>query len=316
MADYKLSNVGKEYIDRSRTTFKVAHASGEYLMQRYPVVTHQDIRFASANKEYLLKMPTRMYAAVAVGEYLMQRYPTKTRHDIRFSHLNKEYLLKMPVRMYIGNISREFITQDTPVVDRYDFRMQWLNRELIYRVIPYKLQSVNREIIYKYLEKPTIKGQVVQAVNYAVMHAVWPTLNDTISAERVVQSRQLVTVKSPAMPFYWSNTRVSQEFVQVLQSKPSYVQGVQHTKQVRALVAGEANYTLAEDVWSKSSNRQTVMLSCQSIDIPYQPVSGEYMRQNRLLVVQADVKPFWISPVSNKLIADAGGAVIAGRVHL
>lgn len=122
-------------------------------------------------------------------------------------------------------------------------------------------------------------------------------LDQVISAESVKQVYQMDVQASDDMPFLWSYTRVPQMRELVLQARPNVVQSYDMSKQVRALAVGRFNYTIPSDVWSKENVGQVVALVLQSIDIPYQPTSGEYVLQQTMQVLQAsDPLPMWTSP--------------------
>ncbi|QJI52253.1 hypothetical protein [Cronobacter phage JC01] len=126
-----------------------------------------------------------------------------------------------------------------------------------------------------------------------------PPVSQVISYESVRQTVMLTSMLYGAMPFPLSYTRAKQLHQLVLQAKPISTISYESVKQVRNLAATQFNYIIPGDVWSKSSAAQTVMLVCQSLTIPYTPTSGEYLRQNLMLVaLQSAPMPIRISRVT------------------
>lgn len=149
--------------------------------------------------------------------------------------------------------------------------------------------------------EPGVPTYVREAQMLVAQNLPVPALNTVISKESAAQVRQLVAQKSDPLVFPWSMTRAAQAVMLVAQRRPITTQSYEKVPQVRQLVSARFNYTIPEDVWSKMRAGQTVMLVAQSLDIPYQPTSGEFVRQQRVLVAQqSDPMPMWTSPASVK----------------
>lgn len=124
-------------------------------------------------------------------------------------------------------------------------------------------------------------------------------LSQVISYERVRQNVMLTSMLYGAMPFPISYTRAAQLAEMVLVAKPITTLSYESVAQVRSMAVAQFNYVIPEDIWSRSAVAETVMLVCQSLTIPYTPTSGEYVRQQSMLVaVKSDPMPIRTSPVS------------------
>lgn len=146
----------------------------------------------------------------------------------------------------------------------------------------------------KEVGSPTYVGQTYDLVTQASPQR---PVDQVISREFVKQAYQMGVSAADPMPFLWSYTRSAQMRELVLQARPNVVQSYDMSKQVRMAVVGRFNYTIPGDIWSSSRASQQVMLVLQSLDIPYTPTSGEFVRQQFLVVLQASAPlPIWTSP--------------------
>lgn len=136
---------------------------------------------------------------------------------------------------------------------------------------------------------PLLRNEVTQA------QPVRP-LSQVISYETVKQVYTASTSKVTDYTFPWSITRVAG--VRILFTQRRLISVISYTRvaQMRVLASSAANFNPVDEVISTSRAAQLMQLTVQSIDIPYQPTSGVYARQARVLFTQSSPLPMWTSP--------------------
>lgn len=140
---------------------------------------------------------------------------------------------------------------------------------------------------------------VPQLTEMATQKKDVPPLSEVISYERVTLAALQVTIKYPDLdvPFPLSTMRSAQLIEMVVQAKPVSVQSYEKAAQIKSMAVSRFNYTIPGDLWSMQQTAQSYILVCQSLDIPYQPQSGVFARQNVVQVVMAsEPLPIWTSP--------------------
>ena len=136
---------------------------------------------------------------------------------VTVSHLDREMLYKDPTKMTVAQLAREFVTSTRPPSEPVTYSQ--FTRELLYKVASVSLSHESREFLVHYDVLPTIHGQVLQAVERVFAKSNWPTIADTISIERVLQSAQMVLRFDPhSLPISYEYTK--QNLVKVLQAYP------------------------------------------------------------------------------------------------
>ena len=197
--------------------------------------------------------------------------------------------------VYAYNYHVRVVTASTVPYDMFSV-VYGARTAVVFAAPPSGIYGARTAVIFNQVEMgPPI--HVPQVRVDAVQSRPVPPVDQVISAERVSQATSMAIQKTDLYGFPWSYTRVPQMRELVLQARPNVVQSYDMSKQVRALAVGRFNYTIPGDVWSKEDVGQVVALVLQSIDIPYQPTSGEYVLQQTMQVLQAsDPLPMWTSP--------------------
>lgn len=211
---------------------------------------------------------------------------------------SREILHATKIQMQVSQESREVLTATRAPADPMLVRK--LDREFLIKLPATSFFQNSREILMVLDKKPSIHSKINQVYEHVTQKSIVPPLAQIISYESVKQNWQLTVQKSNPLAFPGSYV-FTKEFIEtVVQALPITAMSYDKTGQFISLAATGAlsQYIRPDDVWSKDSVAQQVVLVCQSLDIPYVPTSGLFARQNWELVVQALPVAMWTSPAS------------------
>lgn len=171
--------------------------------------------------------------------------------------------------------------------------------QVLYRILDMGLYSTSKDVLMKLDRVPSIFAKYTQTLNAVTQALPVQPMSQVISFETVNQAVSLVTQTSPDMPFIWSQTGVTQETVQVVQARPITTLSYESVSQAELLVVGRFDYATPAEMVGAEVVGQGVMLICQSLDIPYTPVSGLFACQQVVMVAQQVTgMSMWRSPAT------------------
>lgn len=196
----------------------------------------------------------------------------------------KQWLIQDKTRGQLYAQSIEYLTATAKPGEPSRLYKQY--KQILYRGVDFAFYQMAKDVLQVLERVPSIAAIYRQNKMAVTSSRPVKPMAEVISIETVKQATTLVTIKTEAGGFPWSITRYAEARNLVVQARPNTVISYENVKQARVLVTGRTPIPSPGDTLSTERAAQTRMLVCQSIDIPYQPVSGEYTRQMRSLVVQ------------------------------
>ncbi|APD19358.1 hypothetical protein Utah_037 [Escherichia phage Utah] len=149
-------------------------------------------------------------------------------------------------------------------------------------------------------ERPPLYADAVY--QYVTQHDVVPPLSDVISPESLYTLWNYAIVQRPIdAPI--SYNIVKQAVTLSVLASPIVTISYDKVKTAWSYAVVSAtlgDFPLPDEMWSKISTKQAWNLVLQSIDIPYVPTSGVFVRHESTLVVQAHPLPMYTTPASVK----------------
>lgn len=203
--------------------------------------------------------------------------------------------------LFLRSVARDWLIQDKTRVQLYAESIEYLTatgkpadpsrlykqyKQILYRGVDLAVYQLSKDVLKVLDRVPSIVGVYPQLRMGVTSALPVKPMAEVISTETVKQAVSLVTAKGDPGGFPWSITRYAAARSLVVQALPNKVISTERVGQTVSLVTGHALYTQTSDVVSRESVAQNVMMVCQSIDIAYQPTSGEYLAQSRVLVTQ------------------------------
>ncbi|ATW62419.1 hypothetical protein HWB38_gp35 [Salmonella phage KFS-SE1] len=149
-------------------------------------------------------------------------------------------------------------------------------------------------------ERPPLYADSVY--QYVTQHDVVPPLSDVISTERLYSLWNYAIVQQPIDDPISYNI-VKQAVTLSVLASPIVTISYDKVKTAWSYAVVSAtlgDFPLPDEMWSKISTKQVWNLVLQSIDIPYVPTSGVFVRHESTLVVQAHPLPMYTTPASVK----------------
>lgn len=149
-------------------------------------------------------------------------------------------------------------------------------------------------------ERPPLYADSVY--QYVTQHDVVPPLSDVISTERLYTLWNYAIVQQPIDDPISYNI-VEQAVTLSVLASPIVTISYDMVKSVwsfAVVAATLGDFPLPDEMWSKVQTKQVWNLVLQSIDIPYVPTSGVFVKQETTLVVQAHPLPMYTTPASVK----------------
>ncbi|EAX8474264.1 hypothetical protein AH421_16880 [Salmonella enterica] len=149
-------------------------------------------------------------------------------------------------------------------------------------------------------ERPPLYADAVY--QYVTQHDVVPPLSDVISTERLYSLWNYAIVQRPIDDPISYNI-VKQAVTLSVLASPIVTISYDKVKTAWSYAVVSAtlgDFPLPDEMWSKISTKQVWNLVLQSIDIPYVPTSGVFVRHESTLVVQAHPLPMYTTPASVK----------------
>lgn len=149
-------------------------------------------------------------------------------------------------------------------------------------------------------ERPPLYADSVY--QYVTQHDVVPPLSDVISTERLYTLWNYAIVQQPIDDPISYNIVKQAVTLSVLASPIVTISYdmVKSAWSFAVVAATLGDFPLPDEMWSKVQTKQVWNLVLQSIDIPYVPTSGVFVKQEATLVVQAHPLPMYTTPASVK----------------
>ncbi|EDE4269657.1 hypothetical protein BUM04_19430 [Salmonella enterica subsp. enterica serovar Poona] len=149
-------------------------------------------------------------------------------------------------------------------------------------------------------ERPPLYADAVY--QYVTQHDVVPPLSDVISTERLYSLWNYAIVQQPIDDPISYNIVKQAVTLSVLASPIVTISydKVKSAWSFAVVAATLGDFPLPDEMWSKTRTKQVWNLVLQSIDIPYVPTSGVFVRHESTLVVQAHPLPMYTTPASVK----------------
>lgn len=137
---------------------------------------------------------------------------------------------------------------------------------------------------------------------YVTQHDIVPPLSDVISTERLFTLWNYAIVQQPIDDPISYNIVKQAVTLSVLASPIVTISYdmVKSAWSFAVVAATLGDFPLPDEMWSKDQTKQVWNLVLQSIDIPYVPTSGVFVKQDATLVVQAHPLPMYTTPASVK----------------
>lgn len=149
-------------------------------------------------------------------------------------------------------------------------------------------------------ERPPLYADAVY--EYVTQHDVVPPLSEVISPESLYTLWNYAIVQRPIDDPISYNI-VKQAVTLSVLASPIVTISYDKVKTAWSYAVVSAtlgDFPLPDEMWSKISTKQVWNLVLQSIDIPYVPTSGVFVRHESTLVVQAHPLPMYTTPASVK----------------
>ncbi|EDI3475509.1 hypothetical protein CDP92_21910 [Salmonella enterica subsp. enterica serovar Bareilly] len=149
-------------------------------------------------------------------------------------------------------------------------------------------------------ERPPLYADAVY--EYVTQHDVVPPLSEVISPESLYTLWNYTIVQRPIDDPISYNI-VKQAVTLSVLASPIVTISYDKVKTAWSYAVVSAtlgDFPLPDEMWSKISTKQVWNLVLQSIDIPYVPTSGVFVRHESTLVVQARPLPMYTTPASVK----------------
>lgn len=149
-------------------------------------------------------------------------------------------------------------------------------------------------------ERPPLYADAVY--EYVTQHDVVPPLSEVISPESLYTLWNYAIVQQPIDDPISYNIVKQAVTLSVLASPIVTISYdmVKSAWSFAVVAATLGDFPLPDEMWSKTRTKQVWNLVLQSIDIPYVPTSGVFVRHESTLVVQAHPLPMYTTPASVK----------------
>lgn len=152
-----------------------------------------------------------------------------------------------------------------------------LSVDVIYDIKPIRTVQVIREIIYTAGEFIGTPADVNQFNSAVVQSDNFPTLGDTISPMDNASTVSAV-ITADDFIFPWSFSSVFSNAMLVAIQNTDVTISIERVPQVISSVAVGSREIPLHEMWSKTAVGQALQLVCLSLDDPYVPTSGTYVK--------------------------------------
>ncbi|EBH6335572.1 hypothetical protein CQ192_21365 [Salmonella enterica] len=142
------------------------------------------------------------------------------------------------------------------------------------------------DAVYEYVTQHDVVPPLSEVISPESLYTLWNyaivqrPIDDPISYNIVKQAVTLSVLASPIVTISYDKVKSAWSFAVV--------------------AATLGDFPLPDEMWSKTRTKQVWNLVLQSIDIPYVPTSGVFVRHESTLVVQAHPLPMYTTPASVK----------------